>query len=344
LPLHAKGDYAVSAPLVLAGQGHLSQVKGLSGGGPWEVRWGREILWHGGFEDEGADLWDVNTADEELVNDVAHSGVRSLRLRRLANDSGQTGTDLEKHLPCDPEKQHSAVAWLRAENAHQARVMLRYYNSRYSSTPLADFDLAPRFDGTTAWVRQWRDLDTPAEGVYFDMRCGHEPPSSGTGISWYDDLAFIEWESWQPADQDLEIPAPNNYRFLQVRSADSGAVEVTLAYGETAYDPDPVARSAQDVPLAGGMGLHCFPNPFNPRVTIELEMGAVPTGEVVIEVFDVRGRKIRTLHQGPLPVGIRHGLTWNGQDDRGRAQASGVYLVQARAGGQKVRQKITLLR
>ena len=75
-----------------------------------------------------------------------------------------------------------------------------------------------------------------------------------------------------------------------------------------------------------------------------MEMTATPAAEVTIEVFDVRGRKVRTLHRGPLPVGIRNGLTWDGLNDQGRAVASGVYLVQAKAGERKVRQKITLLR
>jgi poly-gamma-glutamate capsule biosynthesis protein CapA/YwtB (metallophosphatase superfamily) len=344
LPLNSDGTFAVSAPLALTGQGFLSQVKGMAGGGPWEVRWGREILWHGGFEDEGADLWDVNTDDEDLVNDVAHGGQRSLRLRRSSGDVGQTGTDLEKHLPCDPTKQHSATAWLRAENAEQARVMVRYYGSRYSETPVGDYDLAPRFDGTTEWIRQWRDLDTPSDGVYFEMRCGQEPPSSGTGFSWFDDLAFIEWERWVDVDTDVEIAAPNNYRFLQIRSADSGATTIDISYGETAYGPRQLSDSHPDIPEAQGIGLNCYPNPFNPRVTIELEMRTTPAAGVTIDVFDLRGRKVRTLHTGPLPVGIRNGLTWDGNDDRGRALASGVYLVQARVGEQKAERKVTLLR
>ncbi len=344
LSLTDNGTYAVSAPLPLAGQGNLSQFSGLVGGGPWEVRWGREILWHGGFEDEGADLWEANTDDEALVTDVAHGGGRSLRLRRASNDVGQTGTDLEKHLPCDPAKQHSAVAWFRAEDAHQGRVMVRYYDSRYSESPLGDYDLAARFDGSTEWVRQWRDLETPSNGVYFEMRAGHEPPASGTGFSWFDDLAFIEWERWEPGGSDLKISAPNNYRFLQVRSTDTGATSVMVSYGETGYGPGSVSGVAPEIPLAQNFGLHCFPNPFNPRVTIELDMAGRSLSEVKVEVYDVRGRKVRTLHEGPLPVGIRHGLTWDGQDDRGRALASGVYLVQAKAGDQRVGQKVTLLR
>ena len=215
--------YAVSEPLLLAGKGNLSQVEGLTDGGPWEVRWGREILWHGGFEDEGADLWDDNSDDEVLVTDIFHGGERSLRLRRQSGDSGQTGTDLEKHLPCDPPRN------------------IRPWAGSVPTTPIRPGSWC----GTTTagipghrWaISIWRPGSTgppngsgngaiwkrPATASYFDMRCGHEPPSSDTGYSWYDDLAFIEWEPWVPGDADKAIPAPNNYRFLQIRSADTGA-------------------------------------------------------------------------------------------------------------------------
>jgi poly-gamma-glutamate capsule biosynthesis protein CapA/YwtB (metallophosphatase superfamily) len=344
LTLAKDGDHAVSAPLALAGSGNLSHLNGLSGGGPWEFRWGREILWHGGFEDEGADLWDDNTADEVLVEDVAYSGARSLRLRRLSSATGQTGTDLEKHLPCDPTKEHSATAWLRTDNAAQARVMARFYDSRYSESPAGDFDLAPRFDGSTPWRLLWRDLETPSNALYFELRCAHEPPSAGTGYSWYDDLAFIEWEPWTPAGADLAVPTPNNFRYLQVRSADTGVATVVVSYAETAYGPGGISGVTHDAPEARRPGLRCYPNPFNPRVTIELRLSAATGAEVSVEVFDVRGRRLRTLHHGPLPAGLRHGLTWDGLDEKGRAVASGIYLVQAKAGQQRVQRKVTLVR
>lgn len=333
--------YAVSAPLELAGLGNLSEI---AASGPVEVRWGREILWHGGFEDEGADLWDVNTDDEVLVTDIAHSGGQSLRLRRLSSAADQTGTDLEKHLPCDPAKQHSAVAWMRAENAFQARTMVRFYADRYSESPMAGYDLAPRFDGSTDWVRQWQDVETPGQAVYFEMRCGHEPPDQDTGYSWYDDLAFIEWESWSPGDSSVDIPSPNNYRFIQVRSADTGLTEATVSYTETNYGTPNTSAVSEIIPTPQNLTLRCFPNPFNPRVTIELDLSQAKSGDSIIEVFDIRGRKVRTLHQGMLPTGKRHGLTWNGQDDGGRNLASGVYLVTAKLGQLTAEQKITLIR
>ena len=338
--------FAVSAPIELAGNGNLSGVAGLAGSGQWEVRWGKELLWLGGFEDEGADLWEVNTDDELLVTDITHSGARSLRLRRLDSAFGQTGTDLEKHLPCDPAKEHSAVSWLRADNAWQARTMVRFYDSRSSESPLADIDVADRFDGATDWVRQWRDLDTPGNATYFEMRCGHEPPVSGTGYSWYDDLAFIEWDDWTPARSDLKVASPNNNRFLQIRSTDTGVTETMVAYNETAYGSGQISASPQDTPLAAGLGLRCFPNPFNPRVTIELELPTTAGNgsEVIVEVFNVRGQKVRTLHHGPMPAGLRNGLTWDGTDDGGRNLASGIYLVRAKSGERRTTLKITLVR
>ncbi len=348
IPLQVSGAYSLSSPIELIGKGNLSSITGIDGGGTWEVRYGREILWHGGFEDEGADLWEVNTSDEDLVTDLQHSGERSLRLRRYASASGQTGTDLEKHLPCDPTREHSAVAWFRAENARQARTMVRFYDSRYSETPLTDIDLSARFDGTTEWVRQWRDLDTPSNAVYFELRCGHEPPAEGTGFSWYDDLAFIEWEPWADATAEQKIPSPNNYRFLQIRGPAGSSEEVDLTYRETSYGNGSISSTNQDTPGARVLGLKCFPNPFNPRITIDLELPLGAGGglekQTTVEIIDLRGHIVRNLHRGLLTPGKRHGMTWDGKDDSGRGLSSGVYLVQVKWGDWRARQKITLIR
>jgi len=124
--------------------------------------------------------------------------------------------------------------------------------------------------------------------------------------------------------------------------------EVSINYGETAYGPVQVSSTQDNVPQYNSIALTCFPNPFNPRITIDLDLSKAgtisSTTEVMIEVFDLRGRKVRTLHNGILPEGKRHGMTWDGQDDSGRGLSSGIYLVQARVGDKKARQKITLLR
>ena len=44
-------------------------------------------------------------------------------------------------------------------------------------------------------------------------------------------------------------------------------------------------------------------------------------------VFDLDGRRVRTLRSGHATAGV-HRATWDGRDDAGRRLASGVYLLR----------------
>ena len=65
---------------------------------------------------------------------------------------------------------------------------------------------------------------------------------------------------------------------------------------------------------------------------------------VVLEVYDVRGRRVATVFRGHLEGGRTHGFTWDGRDDAGRALASGTYLARVRAGERTGAHKMLLLR
>jgi len=60
-----------------------------------------------------------------------------------------------------------------------------------------------------------------------------------------------------------------------------------------------------------------------------------------VAVYDLAGRRLRTLCQGQRPAG-RQSLTWDGRDDGGRGLSSGVYLVRAFGAGVVVFAKVTL--
>jgi hypothetical protein len=96
-----------------------------------------------------------------------------------------------------------------------------------------------------------------------------------------------------------------------------------------------------DVPQAGVFTVSAAPNPFNPRTTIVLNLPRA--GDASLRVFDLRGRLVRTLHEGPLTAG-RHELVWSGDDDNRRAMASGVYFYEAKAVGEERIGKLTLVR
>jgi hypothetical protein len=84
------------------------------------------------------------------------------------------------------------------------------------------------------------------------------------------------------------------------------------------------------------------PNPFNPTTQIRYDV-PVEGEAVIIRVFDVAGRQVRTLVEGPQSAGAKS-VTWNGRDDRGRAVASGIYFYRMRAGSFTQTRKMTLLK
>lgn len=64
-----------------------------------------------------------------------------------------------------------------------------------------------------------------------------------------------------------------------------------------------------------------FPNPFTERTALQLTLPA--TQQVTIAVYDVLGRQVALLHEGPLPAGA-HTLTFEAEDLPG-----GTYFVRA---------------
>ncbi len=101
--------------------------------------------------------------------------------------------------------------------------------------------------------------------------------------------------------------------------------------------------SVSSVPgAADGFGLRPgVPNPFNPRTTFTFNLDT--PGSAALEVFDTRGRKVRTLVQGNVPAGS-YEVDWFGHDDSGRRLASGVYLVRLRQANRVSLQRVTLLK
>lgn len=72
-----------------------------------------------------------------------------------------------------------------------------------------------------------------------------------------------------------------------------------------------------------------YPNPFNPRTRIDF---ALPAAEhVSISVYDLLGRKVKTLVDGPLGPG-NHSVHWNATDATGLKMSSGVYFYHVTAG------------
>lgn len=86
------------------------------------------------------------------------------------------------------------------------------------------------------------------------------------------------------------------------------------------------------------------PNPFNPRTTIVVGLRpeqVILGSSVRVDVFDVRGRLVRSLGEWPVAETLR--VRWDGTDDRGRRIASGRYSYRVQLDGESVVGSMVLL-
>jgi len=86
-----------------------------------------------------------------------------------------------------------------------------------------------------------------------------------------------------------------------------------------------------------------YPNPFNPHTTLEYSVPPGGAGEVAVEVYDIRGRRLRTLFKGIKAPGT-YRVHWDGRDEDCRDLGSGVYLARLRTAHQTVMRKMILLK
>jgi hypothetical protein len=96
-----------------------------------------------------------------------------------------------------------------------------------------------------------------------------------------------------------------------------------------------------DLPSHGRIEMVAYPNPFNPQVMIAFSPDRTVTGELA--VYDVTGKRVAVLAQGEFPAGLNR-VSWNGQDEAGRAVSSGAYFCRLQAGDQSTAVTVNLVR
>ena len=122
--------------------------------------------------------------------------------------------------------------------------------------------------------------------------------------------------------------------WLTTVTGDSALVEVELVAGAvTGAETNPTPSVA--------VLYQNYPNPFNPSTSIEFSLPA--RERVSLKVFDVSGRLVRTLVDGPLSDGS-HRYAWDGRNERGASVASGVYFYVLRSESIRQSRKAVLLR
>ena len=74
-----------------------------------------------------------------------------------------------------------------------------------------------------------------------------------------------------------------------------------------------------------------------------IRLGLAESGKVVLDIYDMRGARIRSLYNGHMDAGVRI-LTWDGRDGNGRHTASGMYFLRMQAGNEISTGKVVVVR
>lgn len=198
--------------------------------------------------------------------------------------------------------------------------------------------------GTTSYRGIWNDSAHP------------DNPSWGI----YDDYTDVEkWESIsggtaQPNAGPADVSNSIGTGPFQIPPGDS----IQVAFAIVAADDlvslqshsdaalglwnNPPSASPEEIVLPRRFLLaQNVPNPFNPQTLIRFDL---PRQAIVrLQIFDVRGRRVHTLINGPVDAGSTQ-VQWNGRDDFGAPLASGTYFYQLTFAGKSFTRKMQLLK
>jgi hypothetical protein len=125
------------------------------------------------------------------------------------------------------------------------------------------------------------------------------------------------------------------YAFFVTLSDHSGGTDTQFyQWRILAQPPDTTV-----IPVPGPLALKIGPSPA--RLLAAFDVRGPAGARVSLTIFDLRGREVRRLWDGAIPAGT---IPWNGEDERGHAVASGVYLCRLTGPGGGVTRRLVWLR
>ncbi|MFA7543558.1 MAG: CapA family protein [Candidatus Cloacimonadaceae bacterium] len=320
-----------SGLLTLPRFGSITSVDGIEPVQDGEYRMGSECVWFGNFEDDGCSLWE---APEYEYRDSLE-GARSARLQPAAGQNLQA-TFKRRCKLYDNSKKYTLHGWMKTSNVASANIQIRFYSTRTSPAVYTEY-ITANLSGNNEWQFFAKELMLPSSAWYYDISLMCANSGGHSGYALFDKVGLMEWTPWTAVAERASIPHPNNYYYLQLRTAEIPK-SLNLHFTEQSYTP---YRENRSVASALQPHLKSYPNPFRSELKIDFEAdGKAP---VQLAIYNLRGQKVRELISGEVPKG-KHQISWDGKDQRGKAVAAGVFIVKYSSGPKSAMRKVIYLR
>ena len=125
-----------------------------------------------------------------------------------------------------------------------------------------------------------------------------------------------------PVDNLLDVDLPDfSDDYSQMILVISNDSNVSVNYSFTVSEVETFAEESE---FQRQILLNCFPNPFRNETTISFESTAKDAKNAKIEIYNVKGEKIKSFSI----ISERGTIIWNGTDEFSKRVKSGVYFLQ----------------
>ncbi len=189
---------------------------------------------------------------------------------------------------------------------------------------------------------QLANLNLPDPGVGTFASVTYDDPDGHCPV--YAELVLDGSQVFALRPQSLDYAGPVEYRSATgIPALDNGNWTTALVrFSDNQTDEVTLENTVSAVGSPGlGLAVTASPNPFTGQT--QLAFALVRGQQVQLTIYDLAGRRIRTLVASDLSAGS-HFHSWDGRDDQGRRQPAGVYFTMLQTKDQKVVRRLTLVR
>ena len=199
-----------------------------------------------------------------------------------------------------------------------------------------------RRSGGSNQLPQLSNLIIPDPGIGAFISVTYDDPDAHCPV--YAELVLDNSQIYPLRPQSLDYSGPVEYRSSEGIPALEAGTWTTALVRFSDNEVDEVSLSGVISTVKGpgwGTMVSASPNPFSGPTQLSFSLGK--DQQVQLSIYDLAGRKIRTLVNSELSMGS-HYHNWDGRDRLGRPQPAGVYFVMLKTQAEKRVSRVTLVR